>query len=287
MARRRTEGPPYRFIALDNEIVETPLLSPSAITRVRAAEHEGRVTCPTCNGPMRLVIDDETTALHLPPNPFAEHEPEDFSLRRAKRLLAKHLSSLFPSAPLDIDVHMPEIGHLADVVVITPYGGRLAVEVQLADMRAADVDDLVGRYQEHGIRCLWALDARRLKLPKRKKQGVVAKATLEHLETALISRGEPLLFIDIETREVVWLHPNPRARELACLGESRIGRVECLIRRYPLSQLRVRNGAWWAPTIFDQRPPAPPALPANLQRKLDKRLAAGQREPTSSELNRP
>ena len=272
MARRAAAPLPYRFVAVGQKIIQTDQLTSADIDQLRALERDGKVRCPTCRGPMTLLADPGgSVAMHRAPNPYAGHEPEDREMRQAKRLIAARLRSLFPSAPIELDVHIPEIERLADIVLLTPYGGRIAVEVQAADMRAEDVAELQDLYESIGVRCLWLLDSRRLRTtqtpaPTHK----ILKTMIEPAETGLVRIGEPIIYLDAARREIIWVRPNPLVRELAQLGDPRIGRVESLVRGYPLTQLRVKQGAWCVPTEFDKRPPKPPALPANLVKRLDK-----------------
>jgi hypothetical protein len=48
-----------------------------------------------------------------------------------------------------------------------------------------------------------------------------------------------------------------------------LGQLPCLIKSYPLSQLRVRQGKWFFEEPSLLRLPRPPALPKRLQTKLD------------------
>jgi hypothetical protein len=265
----------HHFVAAGGNVYDTSSLTKAQFDLLLAAEQRGELFCPTCKGRMRLVVDHGGVhATHLAPNPFAGHEPEDYTLRRVKHAMARHLQRLFPSAPLDLDVHLPEIGHLADIVVVTPHGGRLAVEVQRADISADEISSLRERYASLAIGCLWVLDPRRGKMTRGK--GPIRRVMLDRLETALLAAGEPLVVCDpAATRQVMWIRPHPQARELAALGEEKIGRVDCLVRQYSLSQLRVNEGKWHVPSAkYDPAPPPYPPLPAPVQRKLDRRRAA-------------
>lgn len=64
------------------------------------------------------------------------------------------------------------------------------------------------------------------------------------------------------------VEPHPAAKQLAALGERRIGQVEVALRRYPLSQLRVQQGELCVLTDYDPDLPAfgPPS--AAIERKL-------------------
>jgi hypothetical protein len=207
--------------------------------------------------------------VHTPENPFRDHEVEDPHSRQAKHLLLQTLQSLFSSGNVQLDVQLPNAEQIADVALTNPQGGKVVVEYQTQDLSVQQVRARISTYENQGVRCLWLLDIRRLKLAK--KGDAVKKATLNKLETALLAVGEPIIYVDAPARQIVWLRPNPSAVELALSGDARIGQVECLLRRYHLSSLRVRDGNWWVDTSLDEDPPAIPALPANLQKRLDRR----------------
>lgn len=265
----------HRYVVVRGEMIDVTTLTPPQVVDMRAAEAAGEVYCPTCQGPLRLVISSSgPVAVHTPENPFREHEPEDHHSRRAKHLLKQRLQDLFPSGNVQLDAQLPSAEQLADVALVNPRGGKVVVEYQTQDLDTAQVRARAHAYESQGIRCLWLVDIRRLKLTK--KGEAVKKATLNKLETALLAAGEPLIYLDAGPRQVVWLRPHPDAVELARLGEGRIGQVECLVRRYPLSGLRLRDAQWQVDTSMDETVAPPAPLPANLQKKLNNRREAAQ-----------
>lgn len=271
-----TEGPQYRLITVGGRLVETTHLLPSDIARVRRAEAEGLVLCPTCNGEMRVALAaGGPYAVHTGENPYRAHEPEDAALRKAKRLLAAHLRRLLPRPEehaasqhwqIALDVPLAELGHLTDIVAVSDHGAKLAVELQAADLSVAELKAIRSGLEEEGIRCLWLLDGRRLQMTK--SGGEIRKVMLEQLETALLACGEPILYLNLDDHELVRIYAGQELIELAQLSERRIGRAECLVRRYPLSQLRLRSGRWWLDTRYDKPQPPARALPENLAKRL-------------------
>jgi hypothetical protein len=268
-------APVHRFLLLRGELRDVAKLTQLDMRSVREAEAQGQVTCPTCRGQMRVVIGPEgPQAEHVGENPYATHEPEDFHVRRGKRLLAEHLQARFPSGTVSIDTFVPEVGQLADIAFVNSKGGKMVVEYQAHDILGREVKERSALYEGQGIRCLWMLDSSRLKLAAGGAGGVIKKATLERLETAILGLGEPLLYLDVRTRQVAWVRPHPGAVELARLGEPRIGQVPCLVRRYRLSGLRVREGAWWVDTSCDPRVSMSKSLPPAVANRLEARRAS-------------
>lgn len=262
----------HRFLIIAGELVASNELTPAEITAVRLAETAKNVHCPICRGPMRITITETGPVgvhAHTPENPYAGHEPEDTHARQSKQMLAQRVQEMFPEGSVQIDAHLPAINHVADIALVNPMGGKLAIEHQGADLTRVEVAARRDDYQKEGIRCLWVLDSRRLKLTK--KGGQIRKAMLGELETSFLALDEPLVYLEAHDHHLTWLRPHPDAVELAKLGEKRLGRVECLLRRYRFAQLRIRDGQWWVDRSLDSPVlQQPGALPVALQKKLAK-----------------
>jgi len=262
----------HRFFAMRGRLRDASKLSQLDVQDVRQAEGEGQVVCPTCRGPVRVVIGpDGPVVMHTGENPYAGHEPEDLSVRQGKKLLSEHLQKRFPSGKVRLDVPVPEAGQLADMAFVNPRGGKMVVEYQAQDILGREVRDRAAAYEEQGVRCLWMLDSSRLKLTK--SGSLIKKVTLERLETALMAMGEPLIYLDSKSKMVALVRPHKGAVELAKLGEPRIGQVPAIVRRYRLSGLRVREGNWWIDTSYDGQVTLTKPLPESLQKKLASRRA--------------
>ena len=171
----------HRYLVVRGQLVDASTLTPAQVTDVRAAEAAGEVFCPTCQGPLRLVIAESgPVAVHTPENPFGHHEPEDQHSRRSKHLLKRRLQELFPSGTVQLDAQLPRAGQIAAVALVNPMGGKVVVEYQTQDLSSEQVSARSQAYESEGIRWLWLLDPRRLKLTK--KGDFVKKATLNKLE---------------------------------------------------------------------------------------------------------
>jgi hypothetical protein len=264
----------HRWMVIAGRIVDAGTLVHSDVPRVRELERAGAVLCPTCREPVQVVMGDSGAYVeHLPGSVFGEHEPEDPVMRSSKRLLASHLHSLFGSATVAVDGRIDEIGRMADVVMVTGEGGRLAIEVQAQDMPARDVAAAQDAYAELGILSLWLLDSRRLVIgrPRRGLDKRIRKVRLDRLETGLLAAGVQLLYLDPRRREVVFVRPPAAAVELARLGDPRLGRLDCLVLTFKLNQLRMRGGRFSLDMSYVSRMPAAPQLPPALQRRLARR----------------
>lgn len=260
----------HLFVRFDGRVYYTPKMTPADVVAARKAEASSALTCPLCDLPMRLQIEQAgPVAYHTSNDPLTRHEPETPNLRRLKSLTVSRLKELVPSATIDADVVMEDLGLIGDVALVTGKGGRLVVEVHAADISAREVRKFNDAWTEQAVKCLWILDYSRLRLPK--SGGIIKKTTLSGLETGLLSIGQPLIYLDGRDKTITKLTPPPEAVELARLGEPRIGQVECLIRRYRLDQLRLKNGAWWVDTRFDSPAPKPREISARLKKKLEQR----------------
>jgi hypothetical protein len=158
------------------------------------------------------------------------------------------------------------------VALANGLGGRSVVQFQSVDLSAGRVRETVGELQAMGVRCLWLLDRRRLKLTK---TTTPRQATIGELETELLRQGEPLIYLNALTAELTVVRPRPEA--LALLGHvgGKLGRVQCEVRSYPLSALTLREGHWHVDSSFDG--PSPPwgPLPVRLA-KIQGRLRSEQ-----------
>lgn len=242
-------------------------IRPAQIPELRQLEAQSALRCPACGGELRVVIEDEgPVAEHH--GVSIEHEPEDPITRISKEIIRRKMAELFPRAAIELDVKLDKPARLADLVAVRDNGGRLIVEHQAADMKKGQMAELVAGYREEGLRALWLLDPRRLKVGKVKNQ--VATVNIGKLEVDLLREGEPLLYLEPHGRRVMRLLIPAQARELLKHDKvTSLGRLPCLMRHYKLDQLRVKAGQWQMVTDYDPPLPAPPALPKRLQKKLE------------------
>jgi len=240
---------------------------PADMEQIRELEQQSLITCPACGDDIRVVIDrGGPVGEHMSP---MTHENEDPPMRFGKHLLLQRMRELFPSAIVDTDISLDHPHRLVDVVAVRDNGGRLAIELQGADMKKGQLEKVVAAYREEAIRCLWLLDWRRAK-PGRQK-GEIVTLGIGKLEVDMIRVDEPLLYFDIQRKEVVRvLVPSSLQPLINTEKTTSLGRLPCLVRRYTLDQLRIREGSWFVDTTFDRALPSPPDLPKRLQDKLEK-----------------
>lgn len=281
---KRTEQAPYTLLAVPGQLLAVDSLTPADVTLIRTHQEEGKARCPTCAEPMQLIITSSGPRLeHRPGSIYKNHDPDDHYSLKAKEILKRHLIMLLPApgtagasqtwkVATNAPVHEARLA--ADVLAISDRGARLVVEMQQADSTLEDIVSKTEQWAEVGIRALWLLDGRRLDLLSGEK--LVRNLTLGKLETAMVCAEIPLIYFYPEQLAVYLVLPVPEAVELAGLGDKRLGRVPCLVRRYPLSQLGLKSGDWFLPTRFNQAPPTPPPLPSAPAKRLHRLRAAAQ-----------
>lgn len=244
----------------------------------------GSLTCVSCSEPLVLAPADQGVGAafrHLDPATAFDHDPETGAHRRSVRALAGRLEQLFPSAALADKVHFPEERYLADLVVVTPRGAKLAAEVLSTEITPDRFRTISAGLTGQGVAMLWMLGMDLLAASGAASRPV-RKVKLGPLHTALLAAGRSLMFIDpgsqkpLRRPEIVLVRPHPQALQLARLGEPALGITECMIRRYPLSQLRLQAGEVCLLTDYDPPAPAPGQLPKRLATKLERREAQQQ-----------
>lgn len=99
----------------------------------------------------------EYRASYNPSNETAQH-------RAGKRFIAQDVAAWFKSRGVDVivdfEVAIPEIKRIADVLITTPTGERIAVECQLAAISTEELDARTNDYANAGITALWYLGGR-------------------------------------------------------------------------------------------------------------------------------
>lgn len=240
---------------------------PAQVAEVRELADTGRLICPSCREPLRVAID--ASGVQGGHEGGAHHEPEDLVARLSKEMLHQRLARLFPSAVVEEDVELGKPDRLADIVLVRDNGGRLAIEFQGSDFPKGKLGPLLQGYEQSALRALWILDSRRLKVTSIK--GQVATVNVGRLEVDLLRAGEPLLYLEPNRRQILrLLIPGAAQQLLRHESVASLGRLPCLMRRYRLAQLRIREGRWFIDADYDLPLPKPPPLPKRLQRKLEK-----------------
>lgn len=268
---------PYRYFKLldskqgtQGKVVAVESLNPAEMPDLRLAEDQGRVVCPTCKRSMVVVFsEDGMVAQHVEDDSYTDHEPEDKYLVAGKRVLQARIKELFPRAQIGMNILIPDVGRVADVVMVTASGGKLVIELQTEPLTSQQVADIIGNYAEQGIACLWVIDSRNYNPTK--TPASIKKVMIGPLETALMANDQPLVYLEAQSKTLTWVHPNPQIKILAERGDKKIGKVDSLVRTYPVSQLHLRAGKWWVDHRLDARAPEVPDLPKTLQKKVDKK----------------
>lgn len=240
----------------------------------------GTCSCLSCGEPVELAPagDGGVTFRHHDLGTAYDHDPWSATHRRAVRAVGGRLRELFPSASVAADVHFPGLGYLADIVAVTPRGAKVATEVLATEITPARFQEIVSGLAAEGVAMLWLLSLE-LFFASGAPSRTVRKVKLGPLHTTLLAAGRSLMFIDPGTQkpfrrpEIILVRPHPDALRLARLGEPQLGITECMIRRYPLSQLRLQAGEICLLTEYDPSAPQPGELPKRLATKLAKREA--------------
>lgn len=252
----------------DGHVIDTTRLDRAG----RAALYHQQGECLICGRPVlfKLSADQaEAYFAHLPGNPLSRHEPESIGHRRAKLLLGRRLRALFPTAQIAENVPLDSCDHIADLVVMTTLGGRMAFEVTRADMPVADLERAYEGYATERIQAYWFMSADRMRLTGR--PGLLRKLAYGEMETWWLRRHGELRYLDPVEGDMIVVTAHPGAMAAARLGKARLGRVESIVRHYPLGQLRLRAGALAVLSEYDDPAPAWGALPKGLQTWLDRR----------------
>lgn len=149
------------FIALDRETRER--IDITRITSPREELKSGNVLCQLCEEPM-IVKAGLIVAPHFAHYQACESDyitaPESAEHRQAKRQLVCKLRELFAeytNAEIELEVPIPEIRRVADVLATFPMGWRVAHEIQLASITTENLKDRTNDYSRAGIDVTWWL----------------------------------------------------------------------------------------------------------------------------------
>lgn len=273
----------YQLLTLDDRLLSIESLTPADVGLIRSYQEENKILCPTCSEPMQLIISQSGPELdHRPGSIYYRHDPDDRRSLALKQLLARHLADILPGPDtpganqawrVAVNVPIHEARLAADVLAVSDRGARFVVEFQGYDLGRAAVIEKTDQWIAAAIHPLWLLDGRRLRALKEK---VVQNITLAELETTLLALDMPLIYLLSDQATVVSVVPTPETKDLIKLGDKRLGQTPCLIRRYPLSQLGLKDGSWFLPTRYNDKPPPAPALTKSQANRL-RRLRDGAR----------
>ncbi len=116
--------------------------------------------CRTCTHPLdakEMSRSGLRFFAHAPGSPDCATKGESARHLFLKSLFAK----TFRAAGWDAELEVQGNGWRADVLVSSPHGRRLAVEVQLAGISVADVEERAARHCRSGVDTLWVVEGRR------------------------------------------------------------------------------------------------------------------------------
>lgn len=281
-------------------------LTDAEITSLRDPNVGRGLTCVSCRVRVRVGRDDDgRTCFFHTTKAVLSHDPETITHFHAVRALAARTRELFGSAQIVTGEPFSELGYLADIVAVSGHGLRLAAEIQEAEISREEYERITNGLEDEGIAVLWLRSPGLLRLTGAKGRPV-RRMTLGEVETAILAQGRTLMYLapDQATSaadalaasagrgrpdrkvggrgaagvppageripKLLVVEPHPAALQLAALGERRIGQVEVVLRRYPLSQLRVHQGELCVLTDYDADPPVFGEPSAAIARKLSR-----------------
>lgn len=274
---------PQRLGRLGTRLIDSTKLTPEQVATLRK-RRELPLVCASCGAPVSLGAGTSPSFFHRTGHGLC-HDPITPTHEASLSALRARLSEILPSAMLDRDVDFPEVGYMADLAAVSGRGLRLAAEVQENEITRARFEEITSGLEAEGIAILWMRMPSLLKLSGAKSRPV-RKVTLGEMETAILAQGRALMYLAPDQMgerasgdrhpKILLVHVPRYAVELARLGEPRVGQVEAVLRRYPLSQLRLRAGSVCVLTDFD--PPLPAFSPPSerLAGKLRARGAQGR-----------
>lgn len=254
-------------VLIDEKLVNSSVLSPATLASLQANEKE--VFCATCEQPLQLILSEagpvgihEEAPLHL---------PEDIIIRKGKELLEERLADMFPLAQVGRDVSSVDPEGFLDFAVVLSNGGKIGVRFlpEGSEIAESEWQTAEAAWTKAAVKILWILDWRRLKIPAARNRGnSTVSVSIGKTESQMIKRGIPLIYLDIENRQLIKvLVPSPAAILVKENQVKRLGKLKCFLQRYRIGQLRINQGEWNLKSEFDSRPPKPPALPKRLQTK--------------------
>jgi hypothetical protein len=256
MARRESIKEQTAVI-IDSQLINTKKIKPADLIKIK--EDGDEVFCATCKQTGQLVVLKEGPVFKH--SLAVGHDPEDMIAISGKKILFKRFLEMFPNATVNQDIFQGE--QLIDYAVIWPNGGKVIINYFTQDNDFLEKDYQL--WADEGVKMFVISDWRRLLL---KSDQEVASVTLGKTETSLIKLNMPLIYFDIEKRNLIKVTVPEIASKLIKLNRvSSLGRLNCLIRRYSLSQFRLINGAIVFESDFYLDDPPPAKLPKRLIKK--------------------
>lgn len=136
------------------------------ITRIENPRQELKaedIVCPLCEAPM-VIVAGSIRIHHFRHkancNSDYKSHPESYEHLRTKALVAQNVGKWFKeftSAEPRLEVPIPEVKRIADVMFIFPNGWRVACEVQLASITIDELQQRTDDYLRAGVDVFWFL----------------------------------------------------------------------------------------------------------------------------------
>lgn len=152
------------LIALDKETRKR--IDITKIANPRSELSPGKQICQLCGTDMIIVAGPQK--IHHFRHKVActsdyEQHPESYEHLHTKAIIAEKVSKWmkeFTNATPELEVPIPEVKRVADVMFTFPNGWRVAHEIQLASISVADLEKRTDDYLRAGIDVFWWLGNR-------------------------------------------------------------------------------------------------------------------------------
>lgn len=241
--------------------VTLEMAGPGKLADLREAESAGELRCPVCGQTAALTADSESLVL----SHGRVHPAEDVCRHRVKRILKEHMLKLFPSATVEMNVL---IDVYADVVVVKPDGGMLAVHLISDEVPQGWIRETSRSLEAQAIKPLFLLDDRRLEI--RKATANLAACNIRQTEIEFLRASLPLLFMNPKGQIRKVILPGKLSSLIEDPATRSFGRIHVAFETHRLSSLRVIQGEWNLPQTFN-RLPEPPRLPKRLELRIHRK----------------
>lgn len=138
------------------------------ISSPRATLPQNILICPFCDGEMFVregFINVPHFAHRVECTSIYVQHGESINHLMAKAGIAKYLRENFQkdaNIKVELEVRVPEVRRIADVMLFDSNEGRVAYEIQLSPIATEDLAQRTQDYRRAGIDCLWCLGEKAL-----------------------------------------------------------------------------------------------------------------------------
>lgn len=149
------------FVALDKSTKER--IDITKIENPRSILKSGEVICQLCESPMIVkagLIVRPHFAHYAQCESDYEHHPESPEHLLGKELISNSLKAHFPDyadADIQLEVKIPEVKRVADIMVTFQNGWQQAHEIQLAAITVENLQKRTEDYHRAGVDIVWYL----------------------------------------------------------------------------------------------------------------------------------